>query len=402
VQRPGPRPLGLHLATAAISSTIWRAALPMWKSGSLPWSPPLAAAAERLRLDLDGQKLEDLDDAVDRELRRRFDAFLRGIETYRAHGYHRDLPEPPAVWSAGTTRLLDYGESLPAGARTVLLVPSLVNRAYVLDLAPGASVVRYLASRGFRPLLVDWGAPGPVERRFTLTDYIAGRLERALDAATAMAGGPVAVAGYCMGGNLVLPLAQRRPDQVAALALLATPWDFHAATGGPAPLLAAVRPWLDHLIEALNVLPVDALQAFFFALDPIQGWTKFRRFAALPPQSDEAKRFVALEDWANDGVPLAGPVARECIDDWYLANRPVRGEWRIAGALVDPAAVAAPTLIVLTARDRIVPAAAAAALANAMPRAERLTPSGGHVGMVVGRGAETELWQPLADWLSKH
>jgi polyhydroxyalkanoate synthase len=394
--------LGLHLATAAASSMIWRAALPLWKNGSLPWSPPLAAAAEKLRHALDGQSLEAIDRAVDLELRRRFDAFLRGIEAYRAHDHRRSLVEPSATWSAGTTRLLDYGAGPKPAGRTVLVVPSLVNRAYVLDLAPGASLVRYLAGRGLRPLLVDWGAPGEVERAFTLTDYIAGRLEQALEAAAVQADDSVAVIGYCMGGNLALPLAQRRPDLVASLALLATPWDFHAATGGPSPVLAALRPWLERLIDAVGVLPVDALQAFFFALDPMQGWAKFRRFATLPPASEAAIQFVALEDWANDGVALAGPTARECIVEWYLENKPMRGDWCVGGVPVDPSEVAPPALIVLTARDRIVPAAAAAALAEAMPRADRLTPNGGHVGMVVGRSAETELWQPLADWLADH
>jgi polyhydroxyalkanoate synthase len=357
-----------------------------------PAKPSLASTAEKLQRDLDGVDLPALDAAVEIELRRRFDAFLRGVETYRAHGYRRTLPEPATVWSEGTTRLLDYRASGAGRAPTVLLVPSLVNQAYVLDLAPGASLVRYLVSAGLRPLLVDWGAPGPAEREFTLTDYILGRLGRALDAAAGLAGGPVGLLGYCMGGNLALPVAQQRPDKVAALALLATPWDFHAATGGPPPFLMPMRPWLDQLIEGTRALPIDVLQSFFFALDPMQSWVKFRRFAAFDPESEDARRFVALEDWANDGVPLAGPVARECLWGWYGANAPATGEWRVGGIAVDPGAVRARTLVVLTAQDRIVPPAAAAALANAMPSAQRLTPRGGHVGMVVGRSAEAELW----------
>ena len=86
-------------------------------------------------------------------------------------------------------------------------------------------MLRFLAGAGLRPLLLDWGWPGEVERGFTLTDYMAGRLERALVAV----GAPVVLAGYCMGGLLAMAAAQRRPEQVRALALLATPWDFHAA-----------------------------------------------------------------------------------------------------------------------------------------------------------------------------
>mgnify|MGYP000379059989 CR=1 FL=1 len=37
-------------------------------------------------------------------------------------------------------------------------------------------------NRGVRPMLLDWGWPGEAERGFTLTDYVAGRLERLLAA----------------------------------------------------------------------------------------------------------------------------------------------------------------------------------------------------------------------------
>ena len=106
-----------------------------------------------------------------------------------------------------TARLRRRGRRPP-----VLFVPSLVNRAYVLDLVPGRSMLRWLAGAGVRPLLLDWGWPGAVERGFTLTDYIAGRLERA----SRRSGAPVVLAGYCMGGLLAVAAALRRPERVRA------------------------------------------------------------------------------------------------------------------------------------------------------------------------------------------
>ena len=102
---------------------------------------------------------------------------IGGIAAYRRHAWHRTLTDPPTIWSEGGTRLLDYGQD--NHALPVLFVPSLINRAYVLDLAEGHSMLRWLARQGVRPLLLDWGWPGEVERRFTLTDYVAGRMERA-------------------------------------------------------------------------------------------------------------------------------------------------------------------------------------------------------------------------------
>ena len=74
----------------------------------------------------------------------------------------------------GCSRLLDYGaapEAADPAGPPVLVVPSLINRAYILDLAPGRSLLRWLAAQGLRPLLLDWGAPGPAEAGFGLEDY---------------------------------------------------------------------------------------------------------------------------------------------------------------------------------------------------------------------------------------
>src|SRR5262249_18425541 len=65
-----------------------------------------------------------------------------------------------------------------------------------------------------------------------------------------------------------------------------------------------------------------------------------------------------------------------------------------------PRALAKPSLVVVPASDRLVPPAAAAALAAAIPGAVRLDVASGHIGMMVGGRAETLLWRPLAEWLA--
>ena len=96
-------------------------------------------------------------------------------------------------------------------------------------------------------------------------------------------------------------------------------------------------PLLEPAFAFSRTLPVDLLQTLFALLDPWGVADKYRAFAGMPQDSERAMLFVALEDWLNDGVPLAAEVARSCLGEWYGENAPARGAWRIAGLPIEPA-----------------------------------------------------------------
>jgi len=323
---------------------------------------------------------------------------IAGIAAYRRHPYVRTLPDPPVVWQQEETRLLDFG---PADGAPALFVPSLINRAFILDLNPERSLMRFLATGGVRPLLLDWGWPGPIERSFTLTDYIVRRLEPALEAAAAQAGRPVQLLGYCMGGLLAVAAAQRRPDLVASLGLIATPWDFHAGDRGQARALAEWAAQIEPGFAASGTMPVDAIQLAFTAIDPLAVGRKFRTFADLDQDDPRTALFVAIEDWLGDGVPLAAPVAAECLQGWYGHNQPASGTWLVDGETVRPDRLSMPALVAVPLRDRIVPPESARPLATAMraARPELVELAGGHVSIVAGPRAPELFWHRLLAWL---
>jgi polyhydroxyalkanoate synthase len=396
IRRLAPRPLALHLAMAAATLFGSPGALPNSNPGS-PLSKRLAAADPALAAALARADPEALRSALRAEILARASAFAAGIERYRRHPYRRAQPSWPEFWREGTTRLLDCAPG--SGAPPVLLIPSLVNRGYILDLMPARSFVGALRAAGLRPLLLDWDRPGAVERGWGLDAYVAGRLGRCLAYVAAETGRRATLVGYCMGGLLALPLA-RAVDRVASLVLLATPWDFHAERPDLARALAAqAELWLP-LAERAGEVPADMLQALFAGLDPLLALRKFVAFARAPDAG--AADFVALEDWLNDGVPLAAPVARACLSGWYGTNETARGGWRIGGDVVDPARLDLPTLVVVPARDRIVPPPSALPLAQLIPGARALTPALGHIGMLASSRAPMSLWPEMVAWIRAH
>ena len=403
-RRLGPRPLPQHLMLALAlwgnSAAAWPSLKAAWQSSKEGGQPsPLASALQSLAPELQKADEAALLDALTLEGHRRLGHFIDGVLSYRRHPTARPASDRPVLWREGTTVLRDYRRGSEATAPRVLVVPSLVNRYYILDLEPESSFLADLARRGYAPFVVDWDAPGPGEQGFDLTHYIAGRLEGARDAVRREPGGPIIVVGYCMGGNLALALALRRQADIAALACLATPWDFHADGQTQAQLIGAIGRSMDPLFQVLGEMPVDVLQSFFASLDPLSILAKFRRFAEM--QGDQARKFVALEDWLNDGVGLAAPVARECLTQWYGENTPALGKWLIAGEPVRPEALRLPALAMVPSADRIVPPKSALGLAQRLPRCETMTPAAGHIGMMVGGSARAKVWDPLDAWLRR-
>ncbi|MDH3231945.1 MAG: alpha/beta fold hydrolase [Alphaproteobacteria bacterium] len=363
----------------------------------------MSERAAALARSLEGANPDALREAVETAAHERLKRFLRAVDGYRKHPYRRPFADPPVAWSEGATRLLDYShapEAMGGDGPALLIAPSLVNRGYVLDLMPERSLMRALAAAGFRPYLIEWGAPGEAEDGLDLDECILGRLSRCLDVVRSETGTKPVLVGYCMGGLLALALALRRQDELSGLALLATPWDFHADGGAQSRLAAGLlAPWFP-LFDGLGGLPVDVLQMFFAGLDPLLALKKFLAFSFFEPDSERAEAFVALEDWLNDGVVLPAAIARACVLGWYGENAPAKGSWLVGGTPVRPGDLRVPTLVVVPEKDRIVPPASARVLAAAIEHAHIVTPAAGHIGMVVGSNRRADLWDPLASWVS--
>jgi len=307
---------------------------------------------------------------------------LEGLRRYQEAEREAGPAPPPALADVLGATLRDYGGSGPAA----VFVPSLINPPSILDLAPGNSLLRWLAAEGgVRPLLVDWGWEVTARRDLS----VAGHVEAVLLPLLEALGEPAALVGYCLGGTMALGAAARAP--VRAVATIAAPWRFSGFPGESRALLA--RLWGDAkaTAERLGLLPMEALQSAFWSLDPARTVAKFEAFAAMPPASREARAFVRLEDWANDGPPLPFAAARELFEGFFRDDSTGRGDW----LLRDPGALPCPLLEIVSTTDRIVPAATAAGAGT------RIETARGHVGMVVGGSAREVLWQPLAAWLGK-
>ncbi|KQT31206.1 poly-beta-hydroxybutyrate polymerase [Sphingomonas sp. Leaf412] len=289
----------------------------------------------------------------------------------------------PVRHRKGAARLRDYG----GDGAPVVFVPSLINPPFVLDLAPGRSLVRWIAEQGFHAWLVDWGTPSATDAALDLAGHVTERLLPLL----AKLERPPVLVGYCLGGTIALAAADLLGERCAGVATIAAPWRFDGyGTAARAEMTAMWRA-ADPVSRRLGALPMEVMQAGFWRLDPARTVAKYEAFAEMDDAA--AATFVALEDWANAGAPLTHAAGADLFDALLGQDLPGRGAWRVGGRVVTPEQIACPVAEFVSLTDRITPAATAARVGV------RHDLAAGHVGMVVGSKGRAMLWEPLAAWL---
>ena len=313
-------------------------------------------------------------------------------------------PTPKDVlFRDGTAQLYRFRrEKAAEAALPVLLVPSLINRWYVLDLRPGASLARALVDAGLDVYCLDWGTPND-EDRYLEWDDVLRRLARCVRRVQRESGQKsLGLLGYCIGGTLAAIHTALEPESVAALVNLAGPIDF--AEGGFLTHMTNPK-WFDpEVIADAGNVRAEQMQSGFVALRPTAQLAKWVSFFDRLGEPEKLEAFTALEEWASANIPFPGAAYVKYIRELYQENKLVKGEHWVGGRRVDLAAIDCPLLTVVTDRDVICPPPAARALnqrVSSRDRSELCIP-GGHVGAVVGGSAPQKLYPELARWFLKN
>jgi polyhydroxyalkanoate synthase len=306
------------------------------------------------------------------------------------------------VWAENKWRLLRFAPATPRFATPVLLVPSLINRWYVLDLGPGRSLVEWLVAQGYEVFCIDWGTPGPEDRYLTWDD-IAGRyIGRAVRIAARYArSGEVHLLGYCLGGTLAATYVAAFPDRVASFLALAAPIDFDHA--------GIMSTWtrtptfdVGALLEAFGNVPWPLMQASFKLLKPALDASKAVALLDRAWDDEFLESFLATERWGTDNVSFPGACYARYIEELYRGNALMRGSFTLAGRPSQLEAIRCPVLALAFADDHIVPLASAAPLVDRVSSVTKqlVVQKGGHVGAVISRKAADRLWPVMSQFWS--
>ena len=262
------------------------------------------------------------------------------------------------VYRSNLIELLEYS---PQTAQTysvpLLFCPPWINKYYIMDLAPGKSLIEWAVRHGHRCFAISYCNPDKSMSDYGFRDYL---LEGPLDAVRVVreiTGAPsVNTLSVCLGGTLTALVlaynAARGDDSINSATFLNTHTDF-------------TQPGL------LGVFTDEATVAQLEKQMHKQGFldssTMARTFSSLRP-NDLIFQYVGnnwlcgnkppafdLLAWNEDSTRMPAKMHSEYLRSCYLRNEFARAEFEIDGKRLDPGLVDIDTYVLAAVDDHIVP-----------------------------------------------
>ena len=304
---------------------------------------------------------------------------------------------------------------------SVLVIYAFINRHYILDLLPKVSVIRSLLNQGLDIFATDWGTPSIYDKDLNLGHFVNKYIDKSVEYIRKITkSDKVSLFGYCWGGDLALMYAASYPEKIRNLVTVATPGDFELDDSLLSVWTRSVKE--DYILDAFGNVPGMLLNAAFNLRRPIEYSHKYPHFFEQPHDLESIAEFFATETWLYDSPPVIGEIYREFVECCYKQNLLIKNKMIIeddkvniisnnndknnqTAAVIDLENITAPYLNVVAQKDDLVAPESSKALNSALTKSsdKKLIEFGsGHVGLMIGNKAHTELWPKVGQWIRMH
>jgi polyhydroxyalkanoate synthase subunit PhaC len=262
------------------------------------------------------------------------------------------------VYRNDVMELLQYlPQTEQVHATPLLASPPWINKYYVMDLAPGRSLIEWAVQHERTVFAISYRNPDSSLSGVTMDDYLVHGTQAALDVVAEITrSDTVDVLAVCLGGTLATMnaahLAASGKQAIGTLTLINTLLDYtepgqlgcfvDEGTVRKLERRMARKGYLDgaDMAGAFNALRANELIFSYVASNWLMG--------EQPPAFD-------LLAWNQDSTRLPAAMHSWYLRSCYLENQLAKGTMVLGGQRLDLAAVKSDTYIVAAERDHIVP-----------------------------------------------
>lgn len=309
------------------------------------------------------------------------------------------------IWRKNKAKLYRYLSSKDLKHQTpALFIYALINKAYILDLTPGMSMIEHLVNEGYDVYLLEWGDFGWEDRNLGFADFVFDYIAGAVRKVCQFSGtGQISMIGYCMGGTMACMYASLFPfPMVKNLVLLASPIDFTDA--GLSSLLLKPESFdVDKIADTFQLMPKAFIDCSLKMLNPVNNFVgTYTRLWKMIDEGMSVNSWRVLNKWMNDNINLPGEAYRQWVKDMYQENKLIRKELVLRGRKIDLGSIGSALLAISGTNDHIVrPQQVQAALKAASSQDKTYVDFPvGHGGLVFGSVAKKSVYPALSEWMS--
>ena len=239
----------------------------------------------------------------------------------------------------------------------LLFCPPWINKYYIMDLAPGRSLIEWAVQHGHTCFAISYRNPDATMRDLDFEDYLRKGVLDAVRVVREITGAPeVNTLSVCLGGTLTaLALAHNAANgdhSIKSATFLNTLTDF--STPGALgvftdePTIAGLEKQMAKagFLDSSNMAHTfDALRAndLIFSY-VINNWLMGNK----PPAFD-------LLVWNKDSTRMPAKMHSQYLRSCYLNNEFARGEFEVDGQKLNPAKIEVDTYVLAAVDDHIVP-----------------------------------------------
>ncbi|HJV12747.1 MAG TPA: alpha/beta fold hydrolase [Propionibacteriaceae bacterium] len=277
-----------------------------------------------------------------------------------AHTVGEDMALTPGkvVFRNDLMELIQYAPSTQEVHEIPLLFsPPWINKYYIMDLAPGRSLVQWAVDHGHTAFMISYRNPDEQMRHVKMDDYLISGPIAALDVVRDITGAEkVNLLGLCLGGTLTMAtlayLDAVGLDLINSATFLNTLIDFsEPGLLGVFTDEASVRR-LERTMKRTGFLPKEEMQRSFNLLRTndliwnyaVSSWL----MGEEPPAFD-------LLSWNNDSTRMPAEMHSFYLRSCYMGNELARGVMELAGQRLDLEKVDQDLYFLTAEQDHIAP-----------------------------------------------